>query len=281
VDASLAARLAGAGSYRPDEAPGGPAAELERLKAQVALSWAEEEAVLRRIGVPAGADVLDLGGGPGLVAERLLPLVPHGTLTVVDADPAMVALAAARLRDAPRPVRVVRGSAAATGFPDDSFDVVLARYLFQHLADPVAGAREALRVLRPGGLLAVVEVDAGAWGLAEPFDPGVQGVYAKAERLQAARGGSRLMGRRLVRILERAGARSPRLELFAYHSDALGVDAFAAQLSPDRLAPALAAGVISDDEMRRAQESHARFMASPDAYVLMIGFLAHGRKPSR
>ena len=39
-------------------------------------------------------------------------------------------------------------------FPDDSFDVVHAHQLLQHLTDPVAALREMRRVCRPGGLVA-------------------------------------------------------------------------------------------------------------------------------
>ncbi len=46
--------------------------------------------------------------------------------------------------------------------PDESFDVVHAHQVLQHLADPVAALRELRRVVRPGGVVAVREADYGA-----------------------------------------------------------------------------------------------------------------------
>ena len=50
----------------------------------------------------------------------------------------------------------------ALGFPDDTFDVVHAHQVLQHVADPVAALREMRRVCRPGGVVAVRDADYAA-----------------------------------------------------------------------------------------------------------------------
>ena len=65
---------------------------------------------------------------------------------------------------------------------DDSFDVVHAHQVLQHLTDPVAALREMARVCRPGGVVAVRDVDYAAHDLvpggprprplARPLPPG-------------------------------------------------------------------------------------------------------------
>ena len=59
----------------------------------------------------------------------------------------------------------------ALGFDDESFDVVHAHQLLQHLTDPVAALVEMRRVLRPGDVLAVRDGDYGGfvWAPADPL----------------------------------------------------------------------------------------------------------------
>ena len=55
------------------------------------------------------------------------------------------------------------GDVYALAAADDSFDVVHAHQVLQHLTDPVAALREMARVCRPGGVIAVRDVDYGAF----------------------------------------------------------------------------------------------------------------------
>jgi ubiquinone/menaquinone biosynthesis C-methylase UbiE len=102
------------------------------------------------------ADVLDVGCGSGN-ALRLLGRCGSGRLAGIDPSPTMVEMtrrANARAdREGRLQVRV--GSAAGLPFDDDSFDVVTAIETFYFWPAPEQGLREALRVLRPGGRLAI------------------------------------------------------------------------------------------------------------------------------
>jgi SAM-dependent methyltransferase len=110
-----------------------------------------------------GADVLDVGCGPGSITLDIHSLVAPGRVVGVEnvERPLTFARAAARDRDAPE-VEFVIGDAYALDFPDASFDVVHAHQVLQHLTDPVAALREMRRVCRPGGVVAARDADYAA-----------------------------------------------------------------------------------------------------------------------
>jgi SAM-dependent methyltransferase len=101
---------------------------------------------------PDGAQVLEVGCGPGHLSIRLAR--QHGLdVTGLDLDPAMIARAQAnadRLGNANqrRPSFLV-GDVAALAFPNGSFDLVVSTLSMHHWADPTAGLAEIGRVLRP------------------------------------------------------------------------------------------------------------------------------------
>jgi SAM-dependent methyltransferase len=105
-----------------------------------------DHAALFRV-IPPGARVLDVGCGP-TTAARLLrdKSVDYFGL---DYSPFALDFAGAskeRLRG------LVRGNALSLPFPGETFDVVMSLRLIEYLTSPDRFLREAMRVLRPGGL---------------------------------------------------------------------------------------------------------------------------------
>jgi SAM-dependent methyltransferase len=104
----------------------------------------------------AGRDVVDVGCGDGFH----LPRFAETARSVIGVEPHEPLVRRAGLRTAGLPaVRVRRGSAQRLPVPDASVDLVHARtaYFFGPGCEP--GLREADRVLRPGGVLIIVDLD--------------------------------------------------------------------------------------------------------------------------
>lgn len=107
---------------------------------------------------PAPADVLDLGCGSGYVTTLLAGLGHR--VTGIDLADGMLEVAQQRVAELPattHPPRLLRGDMVAPDFPDDSFDVLAGRYVLWTLREPGAALAAWRRVLRPDGVLAMVD----------------------------------------------------------------------------------------------------------------------------
>ncbi|MGH9087547.1 MAG: methyltransferase domain-containing protein [Acidimicrobiales bacterium] len=118
-----------------------------------------------------GQRLLDVGCGPGTITVDLAGRVAPGEVVAVDNAPAVLDFARRTVAEAGATnVAVQVADVYALPFPDDSFDVVHAHQVCQHLTDPVTALGEMRRVCRSGGVVAVRDVDypAMAW---HPPDP--------------------------------------------------------------------------------------------------------------
>jgi ubiquinone/menaquinone biosynthesis C-methylase UbiE len=114
-----------------------------------------------------GLRLLDCGCGPATITVGLAEAVAPGETVGIDLAPAHVehgrALARAR---GPGNLRFELGDVTALPFADAAFDAVFASNVLEYLADPLVGLREMRRVLRPGGLVGVLDADVSTLRLA-------------------------------------------------------------------------------------------------------------------
>ncbi|HEX3714736.1 MAG TPA: class I SAM-dependent methyltransferase [Trebonia sp.] len=107
---------------------------------------------------PAPAAVADLGCGTGSLSVLLA--AEGYAVTGLDFAPAMIKTARAKARAAGVSARFVLSDAAAPDLPAASFDVVLARHVLWAMRDTARTLAGWIRLLLPGGTLALVE---GRW----------------------------------------------------------------------------------------------------------------------
>ena len=108
-------------------------------------------------GVGPGQCVLDVACGTGVLACAAADRVGSGG-AVMGLDPSEEMLAVAKRKNDVIEWRL--GRAEALPLPDGSFDAVVSQFGFMFFEDKPAGLREMMRVLRPGGHLAVAVCDA-------------------------------------------------------------------------------------------------------------------------
>jgi SAM-dependent methyltransferase len=153
----------------------------------------------------ANSRLLDCGCGPGSISCDFAKILVSGSVEGIDIEQSQIDIARARateqgLINATFSV----GSIYALPFPDSSFDVVFAHAIFEHISTPEQALAEMLRVLAPGGLVAIRSPDWGGF-IVGPEITGLQGAIDSYADLQIANGGDTHIGRKLPRLLRTAG----------------------------------------------------------------------------
>ncbi len=131
------------------------AANYDRVESAMAFgtgSWYRRRALIAS-GLRRGMRVVDVGVGTGLVAREAASIVGDACL-VTGVDPSSGMLANAKV---PAGVKLLIGSAEKIPIDDASADFLSMGYALRHLDDLAAAFAEFYRVLKPGGLLCVLE----------------------------------------------------------------------------------------------------------------------------
>lgn len=132
-----------------------------RFKAEVGSDDVRLRAVLESLGPLEGRRVLDLGCGKGRFASHL----KRTGAEVIGLDLSAAMLASAKGLDR------VRASSKRLPFADGTFDAVVAIEVLEHVGEVGPALDEARRVLGPGGRLAIVDKNAGAFDARRPWLP--------------------------------------------------------------------------------------------------------------
>jgi len=118
---------------------------------------------------PGRPQILDVACGTGDLSLTLFELT-GAHVTATDFCRPMLSIASRKLFQRSADIKVVEGDALELPFLDRSFDAVTIGFGLRNLAAVEEGLREFLRVLKPGGCLAVLE-------FSKPQTPGLRGLF--------------------------------------------------------------------------------------------------------
>jgi ubiquinone/menaquinone biosynthesis C-methylase UbiE len=259
-----------AGGERPYMIRGGPRGR-ERLRVLARAMRPTTHSLLDRLELAEGASCVDIGCGGGDVALELAARVGEtGRVVGVDFDEEKFALAREEATAAGRAVEYRRCD-VTTEDPGTGFDLVYVRFLLTHLHDPAAACDRLRRCGRPGGAVAVEDIDVRG-SVCEPDSPAYRRyieIYAATAR---ARGGDPCIGPRLPALLRAAGFEQVRV----YSAQPIGAspegpEGDAKLVSPLTLESiadaAIAAGVADAEELDRVTDELHRLAGDPDTVM--------------
>ncbi len=250
--------------------------ELDRLKFQAGTARDLEQHILRRSGLKPGMQVLDLACGPGIISCELARMVEGGTVLGVDLSPALLEEAKqAAASENVTNVRFQQGDVYDLDLAANSFDFVYARFLFQHLEQVEKAMQSVLRVLKPGGVLAIMDVD-DDWLTLHPEPDTFRSFTQRAAKAQAARGGDRFIGRKLGAYLADSGYTEVKVAVDTVTTGELGMQAFldiTTGFKHEQLAD-------EDKQMGgKEQDMIYQLLKQPNAWGFGAVFIGTGRKP--
>lgn len=204
---------------------------LHQLREEAAYELAHPaasiHAAITALGLQPGMQVLDIGCGAGthlnLFADRI---APGGVVTGLDIGADQLAIAAELHTGlvASGTVRVREGDLHQLPFDDASFDVAWMSAVLHHEVEPIDALVEMARVVKPGGLVAVLDGDSDGSFPCLPWPPEFEHTLRAASlRAQREHFGGRLpyafdgyIGRRLPRLFSEAGLVEARMQAFAH-----------------------------------------------------------------
>ncbi len=220
--------------------------------------------------------LLDVGCGPGSITVDLAALVPQGRVLGVDA--------VATVLDQGRAAAQARGLSNVTfepadvyqlPYPDNSFDVVYAHQVLQHVARPVEALTEMHRVLRPGGLVAVRDSDYSTMVHA-PHDVGLDRWLQLYFQVARSNGGEPNAGRFLRGWVQTAGFVEEVTTASSWchaNTEATATWGYqwAARVSESAFAEqAVAMGAATATELADIADAWRTWAAKPDAFFAFV-----------
>jgi ubiquinone/menaquinone biosynthesis C-methylase UbiE len=177
----------------------------ERLRVLARVMWPTTSALFARVGIAPTARCLDLGCGGGDVTRELAQIASDGFVVGTDLDATKVELARAETAEAGVDNTEFRVEDVLQPPVDgQGFDVVYARFLFTHLADPATALESITARVDPGGVLVVEDIDCSGHFCYPPSPAFARYVewYSKTAR---ARGCDPNIGPRLPGLLRESG----------------------------------------------------------------------------
>lgn len=170
--------------------------EQQRL---AALNGLTNRAFIEFLDIRPGMQILEVGSGLGLLAADVASEAANVQVVGLERSSAQIAAAVVAAN-----VRYVQGDAHSLEFEDESFDLVYARYLLEHVPRPAEVLKEMRRVARTGARVAACENDISLLRL-DPPCPAFERVWQLFQEHQHNLGGNSHIGRSLYRLFRRAG----------------------------------------------------------------------------
>ena len=252
--------------------------ELERLLKQAKQIEPFELSVLQSAGLTEGMKALDLGCGPGIISCLMAKMVgSSGTVLGVDASDDLLTTAkqVGQVSETSN-VSFLKADVYELDLPENSVDFIYSRLVFQHLNKPQLAIDQLMKVLKPGGILCIADID-DDWLSIEPEPAAFKSLIKRSSQTQALQGGDRFIGHKLGSLMQKSGLDSVNVNIMPLNSQMMGMRNFIDLGLSFRVF-----ATINDEEHELAKKElqALQFLADiPEAWGFLAIFISTGKKP--
>lgn len=183
-----------------------------RLKLLARVKWPTTRTLLRQVGLQSGMRCLDVGCGIGAVTLKLARRVgPTGLAVGIDRDDACLELARQAASRDGLPA-VFRNEPVSDLRQDAAYDFVYSRFLLTHLSQPGLAVESMVQAARPGGVVAVEDIEFAAH-FSHPRCVALDRYVTLYQEVVKRKGGDANIGPSLVGLLMTAGLEEVHVEV--------------------------------------------------------------------
>jgi arsenite methyltransferase len=142
--------------------------------------WQQPQRVIESLQIEPGASIADLGAGSGYFTFRLAEAAgPDGRIYAVDVDEDMTSLIETKTKERGiKNIETILAQPETPHLPPAAIDLIFTSNTYHHIEDRVRYFAALRKALRPGGRLAIIELNGQSWFI------GLFGHYTPSESIQ-------------------------------------------------------------------------------------------------
>src|SRR5438093_1119005 len=245
-------------------------------------------ASIREMALRGDESILDFGAGLGQFTRLMAHAVPRGRVVGIERNEEQLAGARKLAEADAEKVRVEfrPGDVLDLRLGDrewGSFDLAHARFLLEHLPDPLNVVKTMVRAVRPGGRIVLADDDHGVLRL-WPEPPGMYDLWNAYIRTYDRIGNAPFVGRRLVQLVADAGA-MPVRHTWVFFGGCAGMETFPVLASNmagvvrTARETMISLRLVEPEVFDRVMDEYARWAKRPDAALWFAVAWAEGTRP--
>lgn len=247
--------------------------DIDRLAIQAQIVQDMEGNLLQQTGLKSNDRILEMGCGPGFISNILAKVAPDSEILSLDYSFDLLQQFYKNVSIIPAGgTKAVCASGNALPLKDQSRDFVYARFLMQHVPEPVTFITEGRRVLTDNGIFCIVDSD-DSLIIHYPENDKINNFLKHVQSIQTEQGGDRFVGKKLSNLMVQAGFKDVKTQIIMFTTSQIPFEVLF------NIIFGYKAKLVQKDQEMRAIFLELKGLIAKDEFILATGvFLVTAKK---